>query len=38
MAAVSSSTACVILAFFAITGDFVLRFIYIMVSGYQQIQ
>jgi len=35
MAAISSSTACVILAFFAITGDFVLRFFHISLPAFQ---
>ena len=35
MAAISASTACVILAFFAITGDFVLRFFHISLPACQ---
>jgi multiple antibiotic resistance protein len=35
MAAVCSSTACLILVFFAITGDFVLRFFHISLPAFQ---
>jgi multiple antibiotic resistance protein len=35
MAAISASTACLILAFFAITGDFVLRFFHISLPAFQ---
>ncbi len=35
MAAVSATTACIILVFFAITGDFVLRFFHISLPAFQ---
>jgi multiple antibiotic resistance protein len=35
MAAVSASTACLILVFFAVTGDFVLRFFHISLPAFQ---
>lgn len=35
VAAVSSSTACLILLFFAVTGDFVLRFFHISLPAFQ---